>query len=238
MIGCHNVAQWEEHFNKGKDAKRLVVVDFTASWCGPCRFIAPILAEVAKKTPHVMFLKVDVDELKSVAEQYKVSAMPTFVFLKDGEEIDRVVGAKKDELIVAITKHAATEKGETGTAEQGQVISCNSVAHWDEHFKKGKEAKKLVVVDFTASWCGPCRFISPILDEVAKKTPHVLFLKVDVDTLETVAKKFEVAGMPTFVFLKDGEEIDRVVGADKDKLLATVAKHATDGEAVAAETSS
>lgn len=41
-----------------------MVVDFTASWCGPCRFIAPILAEIAKKMPHVIFLKVDVDELK------------------------------------------------------------------------------------------------------------------------------------------------------------------------------
>lgn len=41
-----------------------VVIDFTASWCGPCRFIAPILAEMAKKIPHVIFLKVDVDELK------------------------------------------------------------------------------------------------------------------------------------------------------------------------------
>ncbi|KAL2512979.1 Thioredoxin H5 [Abeliophyllum distichum] len=81
--------------------------DFDATlWCPPCRFISPIFADIAKKTPHVIFLKVDVDELKAVAEEFKVNAMPTFVFLKDVNEVDRLVGAQKDDLQALITKHA------------------------------------------------------------------------------------------------------------------------------------
>ncbi|KMT20686.1 hypothetical protein BVRB_1g006610 [Beta vulgaris subsp. vulgaris] len=107
VIGCHAVDQWNEHFENGKNCGKLVVVDFTASWCGPCRFIAPILADLAKKHPNAIFLKVDVDELKTVAEEFKVDAMPTFVFFKNGEEIDRVVGARKEALIEKVEKHVA-----------------------------------------------------------------------------------------------------------------------------------
>ncbi|GAB2279504.1 hypothetical protein Dimus_014144 [Dionaea muscipula] len=105
VIGCHTVEAWNEQLQKGNDSKKLIVVDFTASWCGPCRIIAPFLAELAKKLPHVTFVKIDVDELQSVATDWAVEAMPTFVFLKEGKIVDKVVGAKKEELQQTIAKH-------------------------------------------------------------------------------------------------------------------------------------
>ncbi|GLJ26486.1 hypothetical protein SUGI_0511590 [Cryptomeria japonica] len=75
-----------------------VVVDFTATWCGPCRIISPVFVELSKKYTNVVFLKVDVDELQDVTAEWEVQAMPTFIFIKDGKAIDKIVGAKKDEL--------------------------------------------------------------------------------------------------------------------------------------------
>ncbi|XP_022772143.1 thioredoxin H1-like [Durio zibethinus] len=112
-------------------------------------------------------------------------------------------------------------------AEEGQVISCHTVASWNEQLQTANASKKLVVVDFTASWCGPCRIITPVLVELAKKLPNVIFLKVDVDELNTVAQEFGVQAMPTFIFMKEGNIVDKVVGARKDDLQQKIAFHSS-----------
>uniref|UniRef100_A0A8C5FED9 Thioredoxin n=1 Tax=Gadus morhua TaxID=8049 RepID=A0A8C5FED9_GADMO len=73
----------------------LVVVDFTASWCGPCKVIGPKFVAMAAlpENRNVVFLKVDVDEAADVAAHYEVNCMPTFLFFKNGEKIDNFAGA-------------------------------------------------------------------------------------------------------------------------------------------------
>ncbi|CAK9312691.1 unnamed protein product [Citrullus colocynthis] len=103
-------------------------------------------------------------------------------------------------------------------AEEGQVIGVHKVEEFEALVKRGNEAGKLIVVDFTASWCPPCRFIAPVFAELAKAHVHVIFLKVDVDELKEIAEKFNVNAMPTFAFVKGGVEVHRIVGADKVEL--------------------
>ncbi|KAF4352682.1 hypothetical protein CsatB_023010 [Cannabis sativa] len=100
-----NKDDWKAYYNNHKDQDKLVVIDFTATWCGPCRSMEPALAELCKLFTDVEFVKIDVDELQDVAAEYGVQAMPTFLLMKKGSQVDRVVGARKDELKKKIENH-------------------------------------------------------------------------------------------------------------------------------------
>ncbi|CAL2233206.1 unnamed protein product [Prunus armeniaca] len=123
-------------------SKNWLVVDFTAWSYGPCQLIAPILAELAKKNPEVTFLKVYVDELKTVSEKWGVDAVPTILFLKEGKVVDKVVGAKKDELRTKVGNHATVASptddscptndtcptGATATSSESATATCTATA--------------------------------------------------------------------------------------------------------------
>ncbi|KAL7294172.1 hypothetical protein TKK_0012195 [Trichogramma kaykai] len=83
---------------------------------------------------------------------------------------------------------------------------------------------KLVVIDFYATWCGPCKMIAPKLEELSKETTDVVFLKVNVDNLEAVAEEYDIHSMPTFVFIKNSQLVEKFSGANIKKLIETVNK--------------
>ncbi|OVA09089.1 Thioredoxin [Macleaya cordata] len=105
----HSSDEWKNLFTSLKDSSQLIVIDFTATWCPPCRMMAPIFADLAEKFTEVVFVKIDVDELKDVCEEFEVEAMPTFIFIKQGVVVDKIVGAGKNELEKKIELHKTPE---------------------------------------------------------------------------------------------------------------------------------
>jgi|TARA_B100001113_G_C20981918_1_gene566472 thioredoxin 1 len=80
--------------------------------------------------------------------------------------------------------------------------------------------QKQLLVDFTATWCGPCKAIGPYFEELATKFPDVEFVKVDVDELDDVAAACGISAMPTFQLYSNGVMVKEMCGADRAKLEA------------------
>ena len=101
-----------------------------------------------------------------------------------------------------------------------------ALAITNENFQEVIGSEQPVVIDFWAEWCGPCRMIAPIVDELAAEYEgRVLVAKCDVEECEEAVAKFGVRNIPTVVFVKGGEVVDKNVGAaSKDALKAKIEK--------------
>jgi len=98
--------------------------------------------------------------------------------------------------------------------EDSELVSCLASA-----------GNNLVIVDFTASWCGPCKRIAPHFQEMASKYSDAVFLKVDVDVCPDTASRLNVTAMPTFILFKEKEEVGKLQGADEKALEELIKQH-------------
>ncbi|KAF8333066.1 thioredoxin-domain-containing protein [Cantharellus anzutake] len=108
----------------GDGGAKLTVIDFHATWCGPCHQIAPKFEALSRQYTNVRFAKCDVDQAKDVAQKYSISAMPSFVFIKNGQKVDLVRGADPRGLENAIKRHA--DGSAVAFSGRGQTLGGSS----------------------------------------------------------------------------------------------------------------
>jgi thioredoxin 1 len=136
---------------------------------------------------------------------------------------EEFISAEDDELKrIRERKLRELMKGKEEKSLGGQVIHIT-----DSNFKEIVNKNPLVLVDFFADWCMPCRMMAPVVEELAKEyAGKVLVGKINVDENPSTADRFQVYSIPTLIILKAGEEVDRIVGfVPKGQVEARLKKH-------------
>lgn len=103
--------------------------------------------------------------------------------------------------------------------ESMEILSVSSENFENEVLKSDKP----ILIDFYADWCGPCKMLSPIVEQVAKENEDIKVVKVNVDNNQDLAVKYGIVSIPTLVAIKNGEEVNRMVGvASKSEIEAMI----------------
>ena len=116
------------------------------------------------------------------------------------DELDRIKKKQLDDLL--------KQQQEQQAIQETPVMELNSSSFTDALLKN-----KLLLVDFWAEWCGPCKSMHPIFSRMAKKYDHVRFARVNVDNSQDIAARFNVQSIPTFIMFKNGENVQQMIGA-------------------------
>ena len=88
-----------------------------------------------------------------------------------------------------------------------------------ENFEQIKNSEKTVLLDFYADWCGPCRMVSPIVDEIAEENPQFFIGKINVDEEPELAAMFDISSIPTLVVMKQGQVVNQSSGARPKQMI-------------------
>jgi thioredoxin len=223
------------------DASMPSLLVFETPDCKPCRDLEPTLNSLAGDfAGKVLIVRVENAQQEAVARRFNIRHAPTLVLWQSGKEVGRIEGAARSDKIrdhlnylmgngirpATTTGPSITFSGNTS----GNLPDANSVkqeqrspakeAYIPENVTDATfEAQVLrsplpVLVDFWAPWCGPCRMVSPAVEEIGKQhAGQIKVAKVNTDENPAYASRLGIQGIPTLILFRNGREVDRIVGA-------------------------
>ena len=201
---------------------------FETPECEHCRAMSPTLEELARAyVGQALIVRVENVKEGALMERYHVTHVPTLVFWRSGREWARIEGAAN---IEAVREHLEylLERGPVPSpvkgpskplkgahSAEGTDDEKNVIVVTDDTFEAQVLQSPLpVLVDFWAPWCGPCRSVSPLVEEIAREyAGRLRVAKINTDEHPRWAGKLSIMGLPTLILFKRGREADRIVGA-------------------------
>jgi thioredoxin 1 len=224
-----------------------VLLVFWQRACAPCDLLAPTLDRLARLyAGRALVVKVNAADEPGLSGRYKVDSLPGIVFFKDGRAIATTAGAASEQSLTEWVDYLiaggpqpvlpsgpsipfqAAAPSPSGQARQGSARGAaqnagteKPIVLTDASFDQVIRSSSLpVMVDFWATWCGPCKMIAPVVEQMAGEfAGRALLGKLDVDQNPAVAGRYGVMSIPTLLIFRHGQVVDRIVGAQPPQVI-------------------
>lgn len=211
-----------------------VMLVFVTPNCAPCGVLDPALKEIARSyAGYALVVKIDAVENAAVTQRFEVTAVPSALFVKDGQVVDQVVGAVPAQALNAYlafvlgrgdrpattagtsVRLAAPVQSAPSPSPAGTTTTSSPVTVSDSDFDQVVlRSSQPVLVDFWAAWCGPCRTVAPSVEQLAREfAGRAVVAKLDVDANPRTAGRYNIRGIPSLLIFRNGQVVDQIMGA-------------------------